>query len=211
MSELTLDTRDEEFLAEAFAEPEQPTFEVNGYIIIDPFAEPPAPWRCDTLERAVRLGRIYDRNATRLAEIEHVVAAEIARLKAWADELVAPISTEQARITGHLEYYQRTVHGQGGKQSTKLPSGAKLQLRKAGPTIEHDDALILPWVLSLPEERRKPLLTTPEVRWGEVKKLVEITGETAIDPTTGEVVPGITVTPPALPLAFTISDKKEAL
>jgi hypothetical protein len=188
-----LDSLDDALVAEALA----------GAAPIE--EQPEHPWRCDSLEKAIWIARILQRRQREILEIEQVVQAEIIRLEAWRDSATAPMRNDSERLASHLEYYTRTQHLAGGGKTVKLPGGVRCALRKATPQIDHNDDEVLEWTSWLPEQLRAAL-TKMSLRWGELKKRLVFNDDgTAVYPETGEVVPGITVTPPASDLAFSVS------
>ena len=91
-------------------------------------------------------------------------------------------------------YFEGVPHAKTKTQETyKLPSG-KLVWKKASSKITHDDAKLLEWLGHQPEDiRSKFTETVTKVKWGELKKLLAVSGDKVwLD---GEAVPGVALEP----------------
>lgn len=118
---------------------------------------------------------------------------------AFYKEQIEKVKAECDDNTANLEFMLRTYFAERSKEgftkatktqeSYQLPGG-KLILKKQAPEFEHDDSVLVPWL-----EQNAPGFVKIEksAAWGELKKVVEVSGDSVIDEN-GEVVPGVTVT-----------------
>lgn len=169
-------------------------------------------FRIDNKEMAIwalrKLANIErNRNEARAA-----AQAEIERIQTWLADEEKKADQERGFFEFHLEHYHRRVLAENPKTKTiKLPHG-ELQLRTQQPDYEKNDNVLLFWALkNLPHLITFPhwIRPDPKLDWAELKKALEIkeipvvdqeTGEVidrkfvVINPPTGEIIPGITVT-----------------
>lgn len=126
-----------------------------------------------------------------IAEVNGVAEAEIARINAWRNEQLAGCDKNKEFFIGLLHEYHDLLLADNPKAKTvKLPYGT-LKMRALPPEIERDEEALLEWV-----KTNKPqfVIVTEKTNWAELKKVLEIKSDGALDPETGEVLPGITVT-----------------
>lgn len=134
----------------------------------------------------------------RLRERQLFVEAELARLRAWQ----AKLDAEDTRFIGYLEqllavYFARLeAEGRlGRRKSYRLPHG-QLTTNQTPTQWEVDAAALLRWAEPLGLVR-----INKTSAWREIKaRLIPAApqpGAAAIDATTGELVPGVTVKVPA--------------
>lgn len=112
------------------------------------------------------------------------------------------------RLMEHLARYFEAVphHKTKTQESYALPTG-KIGVKTVTPGYVRDDAALLPWV----KENRADLVEVKEsVKWSELKKLLDTSGGTAVDRETGEVVPGVTVTPGGMKFFVQMAKEAEA-
>lgn len=129
--------------------------------------------------------------------------AELARIKAMADEQIARIMEKVAAaekrcengtayLTGKLaEYFNTVPHKATKTQETyRLLSGV-LKMKRGGVTMKQDDVRLLE---HLKATGAVEFITTKESpKWGEFKKRLEIVGNQVVDSSTGEIVDGVEV------------------
>lgn len=126
-----------------------------------------------------------------IKEREELARAEIERINKWLESETEELQRDIDFFTGLLEEYHREQLAKDSKAKTiKLPYGV-LKMRKQQPQYQRDDVAIKEWAA----KNRPDVLVPqePKLDWAALKKSLQITGGQAIDPETGEVVPGITV------------------
>ena len=122
--------------------------------------------------------------------------AELERIQAWLADEEKRADQSRGYLDFLLEDYHRRQLVENPKAKTiKLPHG-ELQLRGIPPEFIRNDVDILNWarknrpkLVSLPQWVRPD----PKLNWVELKKVFKVHGVSAIDPETGEIIPGITV------------------
>ena len=157
-------------------------------------AEKPA-FRIDTKEQAVwALRKIAGIERSR-QEARTAAQVEVGRIQAWlaGEEKRA----DQARdyLDFLLEDYHRRQLAENPKQKTiKLPHG-ELQLRTQQPEYHKDDVAVMTWAReNRPEFVIQPPQPDPKLDWAGLKKALKVVNGQAVDPETGEAVPGLVVT-----------------
>ncbi len=143
----------------------------------------------------------YPREITCDMEAEKALAAmrsaqaDYERMAAWHME---QLRQEEERLTNYLDYLNAVLeryfdrvphHTTRTQESYQLPSG-KLVRRKRKPGFALDNEKLLPWVR---ENAPKLIRREESVDWAGLKKGLILRDGRAVDPETGEVVPGILV------------------
>lgn len=124
---------------------------------------------------------------------EDTAEAEISRIERWLAGRRAAVDQDTAHLEGLLADYLTRVRAASGEQVKHLdtPYG-KVQTRTTPPRWEQDSEVLVAWAL----EHRPDLVTTVQsVNLTAAKKVLGAAGSEAVDPDTGALVPGITVTP----------------
>jgi phage host-nuclease inhibitor protein Gam len=129
--------------------------------------------------------------------------AELARMKAMADEQIARIMEKVAAaekrcesgttyLTGKLaEYFNTVPHKATKTQETyRLLSGV-LKMKRGGVSMKQDDERLLEHLKATGASDM--ITTTEKPKWGEFKKRLQIVGDTVVDTQTGEIVDGVEV------------------
>ncbi len=124
-------------------------------------------------------------------EKEKFYKEQIAKLDAWLESATKPLDMNIEHFQNLLHLYaDKKLEGQK-KRTVSLPSG-KFGFRKSQPEIARDETVLLPFCKkSYPDAIR----TKETVDWAALKKRCTVTDKGVIDPTTGEILPGVTVTP----------------
>ncbi|MGI5885423.1 MAG: host-nuclease inhibitor Gam family protein [Candidatus Spyradocola sp.] len=120
--------------------------------------------------------------------LHRVCQMRIDQFKAKMDEADRDCERERTYFLGLLSnYFDRVPHKATKTQETyALPSG-KLVYRRPSMAAVKDDAALLAWArVSAPEY----VETVSKAKWGELKKVLKVSGDRYIYPETGEVVDG---------------------
>lgn len=137
--------------------------------------------------------------------------ADSAAWKGHYETLAAKVEQQneaaKARLMEHLaRYFEAVPHHKTKTQETyALPTG-KIGVKTVGAAYERDDEALLPWVKA---NHGEMVQIKESVKWSELKKLLDASGDLAVDRDTGEVVPGVTVTPGGM--KFFVQMAKEVL
>ncbi|MBO7669707.1 MAG: host-nuclease inhibitor Gam family protein [Oscillospiraceae bacterium] len=149
----------------------------------------------DKAEWAVRKIKATMDDAQRRADL---CDREIARYTAEKARILKSAEDGTAFLRAHLRAYFE-AHGErhkvtkAGTRKYALISGT-LVLKAQQPDIERDEDALIAWAaLNEPELVR----TEKHVAWGELKKRCHAEGTSMVLDETGEVLPGVTVTPKA--------------
>jgi len=129
--------------------------------------------------------------------------AELARIKAMADEQIARIMDKLAAaekrcesgtayLTSKLaEYFNQVPHKATKTQETyRLLSGV-LKMKRGGVSMQQDNKMLVDHLKATGAVEF--IKTTYEPKWGEFKKRLEIIGDQVVDKETGEIVEGVKV------------------
>lgn len=128
---------------------------------------------------------------TKVMDAKNLAQAEIDRIKEWEEAEVADANESIKFFHGLLEEWHRKQLLNDPKQKTiKLPYG-QLQMRAQQPEYIRDEAKLRPWL-----EQNMPQFLVPQapkLDWASLKKSIIDAGDIALDPETGEHIPGIQV------------------
>ena len=136
-------------------------------------------------------------------EAQDAARAEIERISQWLQDEELRANQARKYLDYLLEQYHRAQLDDNPKLKTiKLPHG-ELQLRAQSPEFVKEEEVLLDWAKSnRPEFVTQPPPPDPKLSWAELKKVLKVVNGMAVDPDTGEAVPGVTVT--ERPLKFQI-------
>lgn len=136
---------------------------------------------------------------TQRAEAVALYLREKERLDLWLDAETERIDRQTGRLSERVEAFHRSLVAHDKRRLTvNLPAGT-LKARKAPDQWDIDDAALLAWA---EENKREELIRRqdPEVDRSATKKALKLTAKgddwttsEAVDPKTGERVPGVTV------------------
>lgn len=160
---------------------------------LDPDTDtPPALDGIDQADRALRrLSSVH----TEMRRVENVAAEEVRRIEAWKADRLAVLERQEKFWRESLEAWHRATFRRDGVQTVRLPCGT-LKLTKARSRVDGAEP---------PEDAPEQLVRVRITRqWDKVeaaKRTVPGPGpidqtddhwvHPAIDPSTGEVVPGL--------------------
>lgn len=126
-----------------------------------------------------------------MAEREALAQVEIERIKLWLEgetkSLKETVSFFESLL---LEYHIAELAKDSKAKTIKLPHGI-LKMRKQQPEYVRDDDVVKEWA-----QANKPDVLVPQppkLDWTSLKKSLQVSDGKAIDPETGEVVPGISI------------------
>jgi phage host-nuclease inhibitor protein Gam len=147
-------------------------------------------FRIDTDEQATWAIRKLRSLRSRKAEIDKIAADEEQRIRDWRDDALSSLTGDDAYFAGILIDYARRQRDAEGRKSISLPYGT-IKSRAAQPRVQvTDPAGFMAWArASHPDMIRikeEPDLTA-------IKAAADISGSQAVDPSTGEIIPGVAV------------------
>jgi len=149
------------------------------------------PFRIETKEQASWALRKLTAIERGRQESRAAAQVELERIQTWLAEEEKRADTGRGYLDFLLEDYHRRQLAENPKAKTiKLPHG-ELQLRAQQPEYIRDDEAIKAWA-----KVTKPAVMIPQdpkLDWAGLKKDLKVNGNKAVDPATGEVVPGIQV------------------
>lgn len=126
----------------------------------------------------------FDEEITRLQ-------AEIAHLQQERDKVAAQWENRAAWYRSSLEFWARQASAADPKVKTiALPYGT-LKVRPQQPEWTYDDEVLLDY---LRPNRPEFVRIKVEPNKVDLKKVVKVDGAHVLDPQTGEIIPGITIT-----------------
>ncbi|MEG6521101.1 host-nuclease inhibitor Gam family protein [Desulfotomaculum sp. 1211_IL3151] len=148
-------------------------------------------FRITNLEQATWAMRKLRALSAKEDDIKKVAQAELSRIQGWMEAEIRDIDSSRQFFIGILEAYHRGLFQNDPKVKTiKTPYG-RLKLTKQQLELQRNETAIKDWAkdnkpdVLIPQE--------PKLDWSGLKKQLKINDDKAIDPATGEVIPGITV------------------
>lgn len=148
-------------------------------------------FRVDSAEKAAVVMRKYRKLAqkkeqnNRLAELEHN------RIDRWVTGVNASVEAQMEFLEGHLSAYAISQRAAGVK-SVALPDGS-IKTRQSGVTFEVDASVFLEWAQDAKRDDLVRVSHSPNM--AAIKSSVIANGADAIDPASGEIVPGLQPVP----------------
>ena len=129
----------------------------------------------------------------RQAEIDRTAKAEVDRIEAWHVHQSAALVADTNYFTGLLTEYARVERDAHDRKTVSLPHGT-IKSRAGGERVDVTDAdAFVAWA-----ERSAPTLVRVRVEPDKAAVKAAFTGDpetgAVLDPTTGEVVPGVSIT-----------------
>lgn len=155
-------------------------------------------FKVDNLDTAAWTMRKYRSLAQRMAANSALAEAEHMRIDAWLERTNAPIESRLEYFADHLRAFALSRRAEGQK-SISLPDG-EVKTRTTSPTFEVDKARFLEWA---EEQKREDLVrvsVSPDM--AAIKKSLVADGSSAIDPASGEIVPGLSPVPESVSVTF---------
>ena len=149
----------------------------------------------DKAEWAIRKIKATMDDAQRRA---YLCDREIQRYTAEKQRILKNAEDSTIFLRAHLRAYfeAQSAHHQTTKAGTRMYRliTGKLVLKQQAPEISRDEDALVAWA-----EQAEPELvkTSKTVAWGELKKRCHAEGTSMVLDDTGEVLPGVTVTPRA--------------
>lgn len=143
-----------------------------------------------------------DRWLTRLARLDRVdeqtrMLAGLRRstVDEWEAEQLARTAVQRDWLVASLRGFHQAVLADDEKRKTiTLPSGV-LKARAQQPVWSFDDDRFLAWAREHRPELVRVPVASPAPDRAEARKVLQVVDGRVIDPTTGQVVDGVTVTP----------------
>ncbi len=155
-------------------------------------------FRIETPEKASWALQKYAGMAKRREQNNALAAQEIERVRLWLEQANATVDSGMEFYQGHLEVFAMKQRIAGVK-TFDSPSG-KIKTRETTVTYEVDRNTFVDWAEA--NERKDLLNYSVSPNLTAIKKVVVVSGGSAVDPATGGVVPGLTPVPSRV--AFTI-------
>ena len=144
-------------------------------------------FRVDTLDKAVAVMRKYRSIAQAMARNEAVAQAEHDRIGSWLERTNAPLAGRLEFYEAHLSAFAMKARAEGQK-SVSLPDG-ELKTRTVPPTFEVDRSIFLEWARENKRDDVMRVAYSPDL--SGIKGAFLHDSGAAIDPVSGEVVPGL--------------------
>jgi len=148
-------------------------------------------FRVDTVEKAASTMRKYRALAQQFAANERLAEAEQERISAWLERANAPLASRMEFYEQHLRSYALMLRAEG-KKSVSLPDG-DIKTRASTPTFEVDKAAFLEWAQEQKREDVIRVSVAPDM--SAIKAAFIADADNAVDPASGEIVPGLTPVP----------------
>lgn len=169
---------------------------LQGAVLAEvPGEVPEAPKRRFVVENAEQANwavRKVKKIRERQAEAKALADREIAKVSAWLEQRMQSLQREEEFFASLLEEWHRKLLQEDPRMKTvKLPEGA-LEIRRLPPEFRYEEEVLLGWVR---ENHPDCVVVKERVAWAALKKRLKVAGGCAVDPETGEVVPGVEVVP----------------
>lgn len=155
----------------------------------DPAPREAPGWMCDTIEKAEVAARRLRDATDRIAAIDAVADRMVADAEAWRAQASAPYASKVEAAQRDIETFLRVQIEDGGPKSVPLPYGVSVSARQTGGTLVFD-----PGFADIAPDN--VVRVKVEVDAAKAKAYYRVTDDgVVVDPETGEVVEGVSVTP----------------
>ncbi len=126
-----------------------------------------------------------------LARIDQQYHEWLERLYAWHNEAIRPLEERREFFANHLgDYLRRLREADPRTKSLALPSGKVASRVTPARPVVVDEAAVIDWARASDHDVVK---VVESVRLAELRKVVVVDGEKVVDPSTGDVLPGVAV------------------
>ncbi len=127
-----------------------------------------------------------------LARIDQQYEEWLQRLDNWRNAAVRPLQERREFFVGHLSDYLRRLRQENPrKKSLPLPSGKVSSRHQQPRAVIVDEAAVIEWARA--SDHAEVIRVVESVRLDDLRKLVKVDGEKVVDPSTGDVLPGVAV------------------
>jgi hypothetical protein len=126
-----------------------------------------------------------------IASNHQIAQAEIDKILTWNKKASEKEERTVEFMEAHIMAYYNRMREKDPDYKLDLPTG-KVRRRKLPQSYEVDDAGLIAWA---EQHAQDVLQITKAVQWGELKKRIAAFDGSAMDTTTGEIIPGITPKP----------------
>lgn len=167
------------------------TFEQQGQTVETIIIGGKPRFQIETKEHAIWALRKIAAIERARKEAQEAAQAEICRMQDWLAGEEKRADQAREYLDQLLEEYHRKQLEENPKAKTiKLPHG-ELRFRAQQPEFYRDENTIKAWA----KENRPDVLIPqdPKLDWTGLKKVIRIVDGKALDPNTGEIIPGITI------------------
>jgi hypothetical protein len=155
-------------------------------------------FRIDSFEKAAWAMRKYRALAQRLEQNRAMAQREHDRINAWLDRVQAPVCSQLEFYEQHLSAWALGERRQGRK-SVDFPDGT-IKTRTVAASFEVDKTVFVEWA---EESKRDDLLRVSlSPNMTAIKSSFVVDSGTAVDPATGEKVPGLYPVPENVSIKF---------
>lgn len=148
-------------------------------------------FRVDTLDKAVAVMRKYRSIAQAIARNHEIADSEHQRIDSWLERTNAPLAGRLEFYEAHLSAFAMKARSEGQK-SVSLPDG-EIKTRTVSPGFEVDRAVFLEWARENKRDDVMRVTYSPDM--AGIKSAFLADSGTAIDPASGEVIPGLVPIP----------------
>lgn len=154
------------------------------------------------LDAAVRASRSLMAVESRRRAIREAAEREVERIREWAQGADRPLATRAEYLEGLLIHYAMAERDAGRGKTLTTPYARVVTREVKGRWTVSDDAL--EWA----RKNRPDLVQTVEtIRLAEARRTLRVVDGEAMDPQTGEAVPGVTVEPTRVAASVTVDSK----
>ncbi len=137
-----------------------------------------------------------------LARINQQYQEWLERLNDWRNDAVKPLQERREFFAGRLSDYLRRLREENPrKKSLPLPSGKVSSHRQQPRAVVVDEVAVIKWARA--SDHAELIRVVESVRVDDLRKLVKVDGEKVVDPSTGDVLPGVVVEPERLNVTVT--------
>lgn len=155
-------------------------------------------FKIDSLEKAAWAMRKYRSMAQRLEQNRAMAQREHDRIDVWLDKVQAPVLSQLEFYEQHLSAWALKERA-AGRKSVDFPDGS-IKTRSVAASFEVDKATFVQWA---EESKRDDLLrVTLAPNMTAIKSTLVADTGAAVDPVTGEKVPGVYPLPDSVSVKF---------
>ena len=167
-----------------------------------PFQQTADTFTVDTDEKAAWAMRKLARVKALLEVNSKMASDEVQRIYRWEFEVNAPLEKDAEYFIGILEHYGLTQRQESDRKTIKLPYGS-ISSKAGQDKWEFDPETFIPWAR---QSAPSLIRIKEEVNAADAKKVLSATGDGAILPQTGEIVPGLKITEGTIHFSITVEN-----
>lgn len=164
-------------------------------------------FKVDTLEKAIWAARKLKAEHDKYQEIKKAYDTEKQRLDAWIARQKKTAERHTGFFAGLIEEYHRIRLAQNSKDKKLDLIDAVSQARTYEASVEiTDKEALLAYMVANEALDAEFIKREPELKWGDLKQVLQPVGDGAVIIGTGEIIPGVAVKPGETKITVKVQD-----